>query len=68
MAEIAPINISLNTPKPRNTLVVHVSKGKQIPVLEAETHKACTRWRMRPRSCSQSAAPIMAVPRLAEIN
>ena len=41
-------NSQLVMPAPRNTLTVQVSKGKQIAVLEEETHKECRRCRIRP--------------------
>ena len=42
-------NTQLVTPTPRNTLMVHVSRGKQIAVLEEETHKECRGRPIRPR-------------------
>jgi len=42
-------NTQLITPTPRNMLVVQVSKGKQIAVLEEETHKEWRDCRSRRR-------------------
>ena len=39
----------LITPTPRNMFTVQVSRGKQIAVLEEETHNACSGRRIRPR-------------------
>jgi hypothetical protein len=42
-------NTQLIIPTPRNTMMVQVSRGKQIAVLEEETHKTCRGCRIRPR-------------------
>jgi hypothetical protein len=48
-----PPNVLANTqlihPTPRNTLIVHVSKGKGIAALEEETQKACRGCPIRAR-------------------
>ena len=49
IAANVPTNTQLITLTPRNTLMVHVSKGKQIAVLEEETHKECRGRPIRPR-------------------
>ena len=50
---IIPPNVLANTqlihPTPRNTLMVQVSKGKEIAVLEEETQKACKGCPIRAR-------------------
>jgi hypothetical protein len=60
-------NVQLISPAPRNTLIVQVSKGKQIAVLEEATHRACRRCPIRPREYNQSAPPILRVPKVAAI-
>jgi len=45
----APTNIQVITPTPRNTLAVQVTIGRQVAVLEEETHKECKSCRIRPR-------------------
>jgi hypothetical protein len=57
----------LITPTPRNTCMVHVRRGKQIAVLEEETHNECRGRRISPRWYNQSAAPILKVPMVAAI-
>ena len=57
----------LVTPTPRNTSTVQVSRGRQIAVLEAETHKECRGCRIRSCCYSQSATPILRVPMVAAI-
>ena len=37
-----PTNIQLITPVPRNMVMIHVSRGRQIAVLEEETHNECS--------------------------
>ena len=60
-------NTQLVSPAPRNTLIVQVSKGKQIAVLEEATQRACRGCPIRPRECNQSAPPILRVPKVAAI-
>ena len=49
IAANVPTNTQLITVTPRNTLMVQVTRGKQIAVLEEEIHKACRGCRIRPR-------------------
>ena len=49
IAANVPTNSQLITLTPRNTLMVQVTRGKQIAVLEEEIHKACRGCRIRPR-------------------
>lgn len=67
IAPSAPTNTRLTIPRPRNTFVVQVSTGKQIAVLEEETHRECRRRPTRARRNNQSAVPILAVPKMAAI-
>jgi hypothetical protein len=62
-----PTNTQLVSRAPRNTLIVQVSKGKQIAVLEEATHRACRRCPIRPLEYNQSAPPILRVPKVAVI-
>jgi hypothetical protein len=62
-----PTNIQLITPAPRNMVMIHVSRGRQIAVLEEETHNECRGWPIRPRQYNQSAPPILKVPKVAAI-
>src|SRR3974377_1330587 len=67
VAPNVPTNTPLITPAPRKTLMVQVSSGKQIAVLEKETHKECRGRGIRPRWYNQSAPPILRVPKMAPI-
>src|SRR6516162_1532283 len=58
-------NTRLVTPTPRNMSTVQVSSGRQIAVLEAETHKECRGCRIRSCWYSQSAIPMLRVPIVA---
>jgi len=58
-------NTRLVTPTPRNMSTVQVSSGRQIAVLEAETHKECGGCRIRSCWYSQSAIPMLRVPIVA---
>ena len=60
-------NTQLIIPSPRNVMMIQVSRGKQIAVLEVATHNACRDCRIRLRLYNQSAAPILKVPKMAAI-
>jgi hypothetical protein len=40
-------NTQLTIPSPRNVVIIQVSRGKQIAVLEVATHSACRDCRIR---------------------
>jgi len=64
-AQSATTTVQLTAPKPKKTVAVQLAIGMHIAVLEEETHKEYQTCRIRPRWCSQSAAPMLHIPKIA---
>jgi hypothetical protein len=63
----AATNTQLTTPFPRNTIIVHEIIGRQITVLETETHEECKNRPILSRWYNESAVDILIIPKMAAI-